>query len=52
MAILSLGGKCMYIIVNKKSIYFYGKVKDLRKYLNELGTENTTVAQFIKSKLH
>jgi len=42
----------MYIIVNKKSIYFYGKVKELRKYLNELSSEYTTVAQFINSKLN
>ncbi|WP_277995624.1 hypothetical protein [Desulfitibacter alkalitolerans] len=42
----------MFIIVNKKSFYFIGKVKELRKNLNELNTEYTTVAQFIKSKLH
>lgn len=41
----------MYIIVNKKGMYFYGQVKDLRKYFNELSTEDTTLAQFIKSKL-
>lgn len=42
----------MFITVNKKSFYFYGKVKELRKYLNELSTEYSTVAQFIRSKLH
>jgi len=42
----------MFIIINTKSFYFYGKVKELRKYLNELSTEFSSVAQFIKSKLH
>jgi len=42
----------MFIVVSHKSIYFSGKIKELRRYLNELSTEYTTVTQFIKSRLH
>ena len=42
----------MFIVINNKSFYFYGKVKELRRYLNELSAEYNTVNQFIKSKLH
>jgi len=41
----------MFVVANK-GFYFYGKVKELRKYLNELSTEYSTVTQFIKNKMH
>jgi|GEM_PF-4128567 len=41
----------MFIVANK-GFYFYGKLKELRKYLNELSTEYSTVTQFTQSKLH